>query len=191
MSPVDVSDGGFAHITREDELLNSTPVEVEGETEPSESDATKPNESGEENEEESSDSWDWSPPEAIPGARVTASLDCGFTIGTFRQAWTWDGAGWQQERGEDGPEPRPELTDCMGVDDEKELSWSTDGTLYFEAGAMAHTLWPTATENRWLGGVAPLSEPSAACQNALAAAGMTLPVTITLRVESVEFPSNS
>ena len=133
------------------------------------------------------DGWDASPPPAEPGDSVYGVIRCGWLTGDLQVGWSWAGDVWQELNiaGESGP--RPELEPCFegrgDPADNHRLHWRDDGTMYFAAGGLDHFLAPVETERTWMGEVRPIGGPSPACLEAVAAAGLELPVIMTLRLE--------
>ncbi len=138
--------------------------------------------------------WDVSPPEGND-IRVDGVFDCGWMTGPLPISFLFDGEAWQQvgDHSEESSGPRPELAPCFTADAEPEydhrMYWSEDGLLYFQAGGLNHDLWPTSTEDRWLGNVYPIGGPSEACQQALQEAGADSPMMMSFTVHAVTHPS--
>ncbi|MCO4772885.1 MAG: hypothetical protein KDA24_22830 [Deltaproteobacteria bacterium] len=130
--------------------------------------------------------WDPSEPESLDGSLVHFDLDCGLLMGAARKTWERADDRWVELRIE-GQEsrPRPELEVCFS-DGNKFLEWADDGEIYIEAGGLGHDLSPTLVEDRWMGSVYPLTESSPQCDEALALAGLSWPVTMSLELVAFE-----
>ncbi len=135
------------------------------------------------------DGWDALPPEAGDGSLLTVVITCGLLQGPHTKTFEKDGDIWTEIESI-GAGPYEELYPCMGrggdARGDKFLTWDDEPSLYMNAAGLDHDLWPTETEDRWFGEVAPTEEPSRECVDNLASMGMTFPIAMTLEVIDVE-----
>lgn len=142
-------------------------------------------------DDDDDDAWDAGEPEVADGTVVTFDVQCGLLDGVPRKRWMKTGPYWEEVRSDD-PEasgtPWPDLEVCFG-EGGKMLRWDDDGAIYIEAGGMGHDVTPTATEGLWLGGVYPLERSTPACDEALAARGLSWPINFGLTLVSIAPPT--
>lgn len=135
--------------------------------------------------------WDAAPPDAPDGTLLYTDVTCGLLDGLHTKTFEKQGDLWIEIDGT-GNGPFEELYPCMGRSGDgrgdKYLTWDDEPHIYMNAAGMDHDVWPTETEDYWIGEVNPMEEPSRECVDNLASMGLSFPITMTLRVTGIDFP---
>lgn len=133
------------------------------------------------------DGWDSAPPAGVTdGSLLHVDMTCALLDGLHTKTYRFESDQWVEVSGT-GNGLFPEFLPCVGAARDRLLTWEGPDSMYILAGGMHHDLWPTETENHWLGeAYVDEGTSSQRCLDALDAAGLGWPVTMSLIVTSIE-----
>jgi len=165
-------------------LIACGPVNIEVETsstprvqtDPSSSSGTSP-----------TSPWDPTPPATDLGAILTLGIQCALLEGNPQSAFERvSDDRWDLASGPAGTALKPELSACVDATSDNYLLWTPDGEIEIQVAGLWHGMSPAAQPNQWLGIAEPVHETGPACDEGLAALGLSWPVNLSVEVLDIQ-----